>query len=486
MNYFKKISAMAGLILMSALASCGGPGIREPEFYDQAEKMIQEGNGQEVASQILENSAEIPAEQKDRAIDLLDSLGPEKGRDALMGLYNRPGFNEPARREAIVARLLKREDGITADFLRTRVLQDPDLYNSVVGSYMLRQGDAASARFFVAMAEKDRSILNGEMANLFGTHKTVEAVPLLKYMAENSVDPADAFDALTAIKDGGAAEYVLQSAADANHPSRLYAVRYLPQLGNNELTVPVLRSIVLNYRSENTEILHQAMESLGETEYSDESYNALKRVFLNVDSTETQAAAIVAMARMRDMEPQALLEELKEEARKQPPEETKKPEVAVVTKPDRPEPRPRPPRKTTETKIRPGQYSKLPYSKAQSARYVKMLGQVLGENLGSAPARNTMGQIHNSFRSYSESSTQSSKFFVRSYMRYYSINESKALELMKEGINVPGSLNAILSNVRREYGNESMQVYALSRFFAIPRWQSQVLLELYVAGSIGK
>lgn len=477
---------MAGLILMSALASCSGPGVKEPEFYDQAEQMIQEGNGEEIAQQILENSAEIPREQKDRAIDILDKLGPEAGRDALMRLFNGPGFDARPQKEAIVAKLLKRDDGITADFLRSRIQQDPDLYNSVVGSYMLDQGDEASGRFFVAMAAKDRSILNGEMANLFAQHRLEEAVPLLKYMAENSVDPGDAFDALTTIKEGGAAEYVVQSAADPNHPARLYAIRYLSQLDNNDLTVPVLRSIVLNYKSENTEILHQAMESLGETEYSDESYNALKTVFLNVESTETQAAAIVAMARMRDMEPQALLDELKKQAETRK-EEKKEPEATVVTKPEPAvTPRPRPEKRPAPTRVTPGQYGKLPYTKAQSQKYLRMLGQVMGENMGSDPARNLMGQINNAFRSYSDAGSESAKFFERSYARYFGIDEAKARELLGEGINVPGSLNAILRNIKAEYGSESMQVYALSRFFAIPRWQSQVLIQLYNAGEIGK
>ena len=71
-------------------------------------------------------------------------------------------------------------------------------------------------------------------------------------------------------------------------------------------------------------------------------------------------------------------------------------------------------------------------------------------------------------------------------MRYYGINESKAIELMQKGINVPGSLNAILKNIKQEYGSESMQVYALSRFFAIARWQAQVLIEVYGQGDLGR
>ena len=485
MNYNRANWAVYCIALLSLiLVQCAGPSVQEPEFYDQAEQMIQEGAGEEVANQILENSAQIPDSQKDRAIGLLDSMGEESGRDALMKLYGSEGFSGKAEKEAIIARLLKRKDTITADFIRSRIKQSPDLYNSVVGRYMVQQGDKASAQFFVSMAEKDRSILNGEMARLFAEHGIVESVPLLKYMAENSVDPAAAFDALSRIKEGGAAEYLMQSAADTNHPSRLFAIRYLPQLNDNDLVVPVLRSIVLNYRNENTEILLQAMESLGETEYSDESYNALKKVFLNMDSTEVQAAAIVAMARMRDMEPQALLEELKDEATRETKKPVEKePEVAVVTEPKvRPEPQPRP----TVTRIRPGNYAKLPYTEAQSKRYMRLLGQVLSENVGSDSARNLMGQMHNAFRSYAESDTQSSQFFRRSYMRYYGIDEAKALELMGKGINVPGSLNAVLRNVKKEYGSESMQVYALSRFFAIPRWQAQVLIQVYSQGALGK
>ncbi len=486
MNYNRANWAIYIIAVLSLiLVQCSGPSVKEPEFYDRAEEMIQEGAGEEVASQILDNTAQIPDSQKDRAIALLDSLGNESGRDALMKLYGSEGFTEKAQKEAIIARLLKRKDTITADFIRSRVKQSPDLYNSVVARYMIEQGDKASAEFFLEMAKKDRSILNGEMARLFAENGLVDSVPLLKYMAENSVDPAAAFDAMSRIKEGGAAEYLVQSAADANHPSRLFAIRYLPQLNDNELVVPVLRSIVLNYRNENTEILLQAMESLGETEYSDESYNALKKVFLNMDSTEVQAAAIVAMARMRDMEPQALLEELKDEASKENQKrQEKEPEVAVVTEPRvRPEPRPQRP---AVTRIRPGTYGKLPYTEAQSKRYMRLVSQVMSENLGSDSARGLMGQMHNAFRSYAESETESSQFFRRSYMRYFGVDEQKALELMGKGINVPGSLNAILKNVKKEYGSESMQVYALSRFFAIPRWQAQVLIQVYSQGDLGR
>lgn len=487
MNYNLKNWAIYAVVSLTLLiVQCSGPSVQEPEFYDRAQQLIEEGGGDEVARQILENSSQIPESQKDRSISLLDSMGPESGRDALMKLYGSGGFSEKPQKEAIIARLLKRNDSITADFIRSRVNQDPGLYNSVVGKYMIQQGDKPSAQFLLSMAEKDRTILNGDMARIFAEHGLEESVPQLKYMAENSIDPAAAFDAMSRIKTGGAAEYMLQSAADANHPTRLFAIRYLTQLNDNDLVVPVLRSIVLNYRNENSEVLHQAMESLGETEYSDESYNALKKVFLNVDGTETQAAAIVAMARMRDMEPQALLEELKDEASKEPKrEEKKEPEVAVDTEP-RVRPQPRPQKKPTVTRIRPGNYSRLPYTEAQSKRYVGLLSQIMSENLGSESARNLMGQIHNSFRSYAESNTESSQFFRRSYMKYYGIKEEKALELMGKGINVPGSLNAVLRNVKKEYGSESMQVYALSRFFAIARWQAQVLLQTYSAGDMGK
>ena len=483
MTLKRKHLGQAGLLtLILALAvQCSGPGVREPEFYDQAEKAIQSGKGDEVAAQILENSAEIPPGQRKAAIGLLDKLGPTKGRDALMKLYNTPGFTGKEEKEAIIAQLLKRNDSLTADFLRRRIEQEPELYNSVVGRYMIQQGDAKSAQFLASMAEKDRSILSGEIAQFFGSQKLAESVPLLKYMTENSVDPAAAFDALTRIKEGGAAEYVVQAAADPKHPSRLYAIRYLPQLQNNELTVPVLRSIVLNYRSENTEILHQAMESLGETEYSDESYRALKRVFYGVESTETQAAAIVAMARMRDMDPQALLEELKKEAKE---EVTRKPEPAV-THVTRPHTEQKKTTKPTRTRIRPGSYSKLPYTKAQSQQYVRLLSQIMGESMGVSQAKNTLGQMHNSFLSYSDSDTETATFFRRSIGRYYNVPEEKATELMKEGINVPGSVNAILKNAKAEYGSESMQVYAVSRFFAIPRWQSQILIDLYNSGAMG-
>ena len=110
----------------------------------------------------------------------------------------------------------------------------------------------------------------------------------------------------------------------------------------------------------------------------------------------------------------------------------------------------------------------------------------MSENLGSDSARGLMGQMHKAFRSYAESETESSQFFRRSYMRYFGVDEQKALELMGKGINVPGSLNAILKNVKKEYGSESMQVYALSRFFAIPRWQAQVLIQVYSQGDLGR
>ena len=73
-------------------------------------------------------------------------------------------------------------------------------------------------------------------------------------------------------------------------------------------------------------------------------------------------------------------------------------------------------------------------------------------------------------------------FLVRSYQRHYrkdALSDREVQSLMSIGLEHPGSLKAVLRNIKREYKGLHIQRYALAKIFRILRSEARVLLERY-------
>ncbi|HMU85813.1 MAG TPA: hypothetical protein PKC35_20870, partial [Leptospiraceae bacterium] len=60
----------------------------------------------------------------------------------------------------------------------------------------------------------------------------------------------------------------------------------------------------------------------------------------------------------------------------------------------------------------------------------------------------------------------------------YGGTDGSIRKLLSRGLRQPDCLGVVVQNVKAEYSGKEMQVYALARFFALQRWQAQVILEL--------
>ncbi len=99
-------------------------------------------------------------------------------------------------------------------------------------------------------------------------------------------------------------------------------------------------------------------------------------------------------------------------------------------------------------------------------------------SMGEERGRTLYYRINNALQAYSEDSSLIASFLNRSYQRKFNTDEKKSRELIGEGMSRPGSLGAIVDNLRREYKGNKLQIYALASIFNIPRWQSELIIEL--------
>jgi len=118
-----------------------------------------------------------------------------------------------------------------------------------------------------------------------------------------------------------------------------------------------------------------------------------------------------------------------------------------------------------------------PLDERAAAAYRARLGNIFDEAFGDG-AGPILKRIQDSLLTYSESNSSSAEFVIRSYRKRYGRSDVAIRKMLSRGLRQPDSLNAILTNIKTEYGSREMQIYALSKLLALQRWQSQVILEL--------
>ena len=117
--------------------------------------------------------------------------------------------------------------------------------------------------------------------------------------------------------------------------------------------------------------------------------------------------------------------------------------------------------------------------RAYRARVVETLSAVTPPNV----ARKLVRRIHNAFMSYADFNTPSAKFVIRSYRKAFGGDDAKIRRILSRGLNQPGSLGAVIRNIKAEYGSDEMRIYVIANLFALPRWQASILLEQHEKGT---
>ena len=108
---------------------------------------------------------------------------------------------------------------------------------------------------------------------------------------------------------------------------------------------------------------------------------------------------------------------------------------------------------------------------------------ILASRLGVTIAWELLEKIDRSLKEHAEKGSEFRSFLVRSYQRQRpkkDLSFQDAQALMRKGIYRPGSLKAILRNIKREFKKKPLESYSLSKLFGISRSNAKFILsQLY-------
>ena len=109
------------------------------------------------------------------------------------------------------------------------------------------------------------------------------------------------------------------------------------------------------------------------------------------------------------------------------------------------------------------------------------LRSVLAKRVGRRNASILLKKVDLSLKEHTKNKSDVRDFLVRSYRRHYGkkqVDPQKTLILIQKGLRYPGSLKAVVKNLKREYQQPPLRTYALSKIFKISRSQAELLLSL--------
>ena len=152
------------------------------------------------------------------------------------------------------------------------------------------------------------------------------------------------------------------------------------------------------------------------------------------------------------------------------------PPIAVLSLPSAPNiSKPKPVKK----KIIQDRPKPKPVKKKRIRRPSTNMRSALTKRLGPHKTNAILFIIDSRIKVYSMQTKSDVKdFLVRSYQRYYrkrKLSPKQAVKLMQKGIAHPGSLEAIVKNMKREFPEAPIRNYSFSKIFSISRSQAKAL-----------
>ncbi len=468
------------LILLSlwSLSRCATPVSRAE--LDTAQQQIEAGQEQALVN-LFDRRQDVPEAEKEHYIEAIASAKSDLSSVMLQELYNEPGYE--ARRPAILKQLIEQPGESDARFVQKSVTESPDLFSAELEQALLRRADRASAETLYAMIEAGQTELKPASIRLFGEAGLEDSLPLLIEHADAGKDIEVTMQAIARLGTNEAGQYILTTAQNAEHPARMAAIRRLSAVKDQDQARSLLHSLTIETHPETRIAALEALSGMG---FHEESYDLAKGLYED-DDKDVRLAALYAMAAMRQVDPEALKEELETLNTANRQEEKESVTIQEEAKPVLPRKRPATQKKVARQKktgpaktVRPtkkGLY-RIDESAAGSRRHTGRLDRSF-QRLFGREAGDVRLKIHNALLTYADSSSNNARFIQRSYQKGFGVDEARAKELLKKGLHLPNGLDAILANIRREYRREDLQIYALSTFFAIKRRQAAALLEAH-------
>lgn len=527
-NIALPLAAALALFPFLFLSSACSSGVSRKELQQQ-EGAVQSGD-EAAIDRIYSKRGAVRPEDRSQYVETVSRAPAEQSSVLLRSLFADPAY--AAQKGDILRILAGRPDETNADFIRSRLNQEPALYTPELESFLLRRADRASAETVLNAVLAGRATLNPRTMEFLGSNALPQALPPLQSAALQPQNAEPAMAAIARLGTPGASSYLIETAGSPEHPARIAAIRHLSGASEQARARSLLHSILKEDRD--AKAITAAQEALRDMGYNEESYTALKEVYEKSEDAAIRNSAVETMATLRQVETVEVRKELKEPVPAKP-EDAKKPPLEADAKKDvpvlprggdkrglvrsyndtgrlteiiknRPVREPHPerdshrgePRRHRQYELpvdnapvapaqrgptRPQRLFPLDNSNAASSAYDRSLLTQLQAVLGD-DAHGVRLRMHNALLSYADSDSGNARFIQRAYRKGFGVDEAKAKELMKTGLHLPRSMPVLLQAIQAEYARPDMQVYALSTFFAIKRKHAGLLLAAHRRGAL--
>lgn len=471
-------------LAMAAMARCASTVSRSE--LDNVSHKIRSGDEQTLED-LFKRRRNVPDAEKDRYVEVIAQEKSDRSSVMLQELYRSPEFRN--QRSGILKELIERKSESNAQFVRRSLAENPEVFSEELERALLRRADRASAETLLSMIEAGRTTLKPESIRLFGETSLKQALPLLIQHADEGSDTSITLQAIARIPARDASQYILDTAKKENHPAQLDAIRQLTAVPDQNEARTLLHSLIKH----DPEAQLAALETLSGMGYNEESYALVSDLYYRTEDEAIRRAALETMAAMRQIDPEDLAAEMKElrrskdnaeknaERRKKDQRSLKdayrEPGRLTDIIRDQKQKKPKGIEEKPSTVIGRALY-RLDESDSASDRYVARLNQSF-RRLFKEDADEVRLRIHNALLACSSSKSNSAAFVQRSYQKAFGVDQDRSEQLLKRGLRLQHSLDAVLASIIREYERKDLQIYALSSFFAIKRKQAEVLLDAH-------
>lgn len=524
--------------LLTVLGALACSSFQTAGDFQRALERAQAGEAAAVVKDLREAFAGMNEEQRLQTVAVLDQIPGSESGDFLKEIA-RNGEYQKRVREAALASVVRRDEPGSPAVVRDVITQNPGLLSQPAAEYLVKKDPDGTPKAFMGVISADSKSMNAPMAEYFGKKKHKAAIPALQAAVESGQVPKASVQALADMEDADADNFLFEVAGKPDHPMRaealkailaqraqthpkrsgallgtilteadqqpedlaLLAIDLSPKLANSPGTKEQLRKIYTG--STKPELRTRALDALSRIENTS-AFVLSRELHVSLIGLQVQLAGFAPddrRTRHANASPEEKSEVVVRVARKDPLAEpasssarepirnraieskTKKSSSTVVQPP-------RARRRSTTRSSRAahsgaatkpaGEY-RIPKSAnypRSSAAYRGHFMNFLRETLPEEDARAIYGRVSNALRVYADSGSPSARFVRRAYEKEFGTSDPKALSsMLSQGVGQPGSVHAILLGIYREYGDESMRIYALSQLFDLPRWQASLLIE---------
>lgn len=450
-----------------------------------ARKEAQKGGAacREVTDSIIQNLGQIPPNLRQEALDVVASCPGSIGDQAVLKISQRPEFQDAESRKKILNRLMQSDSKEAADYILKEMSANPALIDDAMVKWLLEKDPAGASELLLAQVQAKPEILNDGIATYFGKKKYAPAVPALIAAVKANRSPEACLRALSLI-GGPEANQIIIDTAKADGPGQVQAIRLLSEIKDETKKAEITKLLTETWDKGSGPVRSSALESLAKLRGLEPEGLERDMLFsmndvqgdLAVNKLSDKKSTNVP-ATSRDLVPSTAKADVKKDAKQDVKVDLKtdaKKDSKVADKKDSR------PADSDKKDVKPAavpEKAPLPVDERAGLAYKQRISRIFADTFGDGGAA-ILKRIQDALYTYSESNSPSAEFVIRAYKKRYGGNDAAVRKMLARGLKQPDCLNALLTNVRAEYPSKEMQIYALSKLFALKRWQSQVILEV--------